>query len=139
MALSAFDDRDHKPTDAQLARTLGPAHAQWQRARELVAERVPELRETWGFTSASTGWGLRLARGKRVLLYLTPGDGSFLASTALGEKAVAAARERRYPKAFLALLDEAPRFAEGRGVRLTVRLARDLASVERLVALKLET
>ena len=139
MALGAFDDRAREPTEAQLARTLGPAHALWQRTRELVAERVPQLHEAWGYTSASTGWGLRLARGKRVLLYLTPREGSFLASTALGEKAVASARERRFPKAFLALLEEAPRYAEGRGVRVTVRLPRDLASVERLLALKLGT
>lgn len=139
MALSAFDDRAREPTPAQLAQALGPAHAQWNRARELVRERVPELREVWGYSSASTGWGLRLVLGKRVLLYLTPQEGGFLVSTALGEKAVASARARRTPQAFLALLEDAPRYAEGRGVRLTVRRSRDLASVERLLALKLGT
>jgi hypothetical protein len=46
---------------------------------------------------------------------MTPQKGRFLASFALGEKAVLAARAAGLPAALLAAVDAAPRYAEGRG------------------------
>jgi hypothetical protein len=80
--------------------------------------------------------GLRLKKGTRVIVYLTPRAGKFLASIALGERAVAAARERGLPGPALAAIDAAPRYAEGRGVRLVVSTADDVKTVRQLAAAK---
>jgi hypothetical protein len=50
---------------------------------------------------------------------------------------VAAARQSDLSKTTLKLLDEAPRYAEGTGVRLIVKATKDLASVRKLAAIKL--
>jgi hypothetical protein len=134
MALSHFTDKSHRPSEGDLGSALGPSWPLWREIQRLVAAQVPRVAEEWGYT---TGWSLRLKQGKRVILYMTPCEGHFLASTALGEKAVAAARERRVPKAFLTLLDDAPRYAEGRGIRLAVRRASDVRLVGHLITLKL--
>jgi hypothetical protein len=67
---------------------------------------------------------------------MTPCRGYFLASFALGEKACRAAHEAGLPSPILAIVDAAPKYAEGRGVRIPVRNQRDVNGVERLAAIK---
>jgi hypothetical protein len=71
------------------------------------------------------------------VVYLAPRRGHFTASFALGEKACAAAKQAGLPASILSIIDDAPRYAEGRGVRIPVHTARDLAGVVTLAALKM--
>jgi hypothetical protein len=136
MALSAFSDKQHPPGEDALRGVLDDAHAPWMRLIELVGHRVDSLSTAWGFTSASTGWGLRLKRGDRILVYMTPGQGRFLVSFALGEKAVAAAHVAGPPATVLQAIEDAPRYAEGRGVRFEVRRMCDVAPLAVLAQVK---
>ena len=68
---------------------------------------------------------------------MTPRKGCFLASFALGDKAALAARTGGLPAAVLKIIEEAPRYAEGRGVRLEVRTARDVRDEVMLAAIKM--
>jgi hypothetical protein len=55
----------------------------------------------------------------------------------LGEKAVKAAHTVPLDESVLALIDEAPKYAEGRGVRVEVRTKKDIESVRQLAAVKM--
>ena len=136
MALSAFDDKTKPPQDGELKTTLGTTFALWTRLKAAVAKDLGPVTEVWGFASKSTGWGLRLKQKDRVILYMTPCQGYFLASMALGEKAVALAHERKLPAAVLDVIDTAKKYAEGRGVRIEVRTAKDVQHVRQLVEVK---
>jgi len=57
-------------------------------------------------------------------------------SFALGEKAVAAARAHKLPAAVLKAIESAPKYAEGRGVRLEVRQAREVSALATLAEIK---
>jgi hypothetical protein len=72
MALSAFDDRSRQPQDHELVATLGSTFAFWNELKRLMSSRFAPLSMEWGFTSKKTGWGLRLKREKRTILYMTP-------------------------------------------------------------------
>jgi hypothetical protein len=95
------------------------------------------FRDEWAFAGATFGWSLRLKHAKRVIVHMTPCTDHFLASFALGEKACAAAREWGLPASILALIADAPKFAEGRGVRIPVRTQKDARAVRKLAAIKL--
>jgi len=136
VALSAFDDPARSPAPAAVGRCLGEVAPLWAELVAHVAGACPPLDEVWNFAGAKFGWSLRLKRADRILVYLTPQDGRFLVGLVLGEKAVAEAAERGLPPAVLALLDAAPRYAEGRGIRLTIAPGDDLDTVRHLVALK---
>ena len=138
MTLSAFDDKAHPPEPHELRTTLGHAWSAWIRLVELVREPVPSLNELWAFAGKSTGWGMRLREGDRVLAYMTPRRGSFLFSIVLGEAAVARATSRKLPAAILAAIDAAPLYAEGRGVRFEVEDDASVAAFAELVTLKRE-
>jgi len=137
MALSAFDDPEAPPSERDLSRRLGAAAPAWDALLSKLRLDVDGLEEAWGFAGAKFGWSLRVKRKERVLLYLTPVDGSFLAGIVLGEKAVAAARGAGLPDALLARIEAAPRYAEGRGLRVPLGPGDDVEPIRRLVALKL--
>jgi hypothetical protein len=137
MALSAFDDKSIPPQDNDLAAMLGGTFVFWNELKRLMASRFAPLSIERGFTSKKTGWGLRLKQEKRTILYMTPCKGYFLASFALGEKAVKAARENDLPVSVVKVIDSAKKYAEGRGVRLEVRSAEDVRNVEKLAVIKM--
>lgn len=138
MALSGFADKAHQPTEKDLRRVLGKAYAVWVRLIELVSDRLAPILPVWGFTGAKFGWGLRLKRKDRVILYMTPREHHFLVSFALGEKAVLAAHAHKLPAAVLKAIESAPKYAEGRGVRFEVRQVREVAALAILAEIKNE-
>jgi len=136
MALSAFADKARQPAEKDLRSVLDKSYTAWVRLIELVCDRISPITQVWGFTSVSTGWGLRLKRKDRVILYMTPREGYFLVSFALGEKAVASAHAHELPPAVLKAIESAPKYSEGRGVRLEVRQAREVSALATLAEIK---
>lgn len=126
------------PTGRDLEHTLGPAGlALWNHLKASVARQFPPLTEEWTWAGNAAGWSLRLKRKSRAVVYLTPYDGYFRASFALGEKAAAAAHREKLPARALALIDAAPRYVEGRAVRIEVRRMGDVRLAEAIATIKM--
>lgn len=92
----------------------------------------------WSFSSPKTGWGLRIKRNERTVLSMIPTQDHFIASFALGEKAVQAAHHSDLPDSVLTVIDNAPKYAEGRGVKLHVRSLQDVDNAEKLAVIKMK-
>lgn len=137
MALSAFDDKSSAPDADAIAQTLGRSAALWTTLKESLAAEVDTLAEEWTFAGKAYGWSLRLKQKKRAIVYLTPCEKHFRASFALGEKACAAAQSAGLSRDTLALIEAAPRYAEGRGVRMPVRRRADVDQVLRVARVKM--
>lgn len=133
---NAFAGRAGAPGDSDLTSALGAARPLWDRLLAEAAGKLGASACEWKSYSPKHGWSLRVMRRKRTIVWLTPRDGSYGATFVLGEKAVAAARNGGLPAKLLKAIDEAPRYPEGRGVRLSVRSARDLPGVMKLAAIK---
>ena len=136
MPLSAFDDKAHQPKEADIKAKLGKSYPAWVELRGEVISKYPPIAEVWAYTGKSTGWGMRLKLGERIIMYMTPCDGYFRASFVLGEKAVQAAREAKLPASVLAVIDSARKYAEGRGVRFEVRSVKDIKGLVELAGIK---
>jgi len=137
MAYSIFEDKKSKPTQTQLDEALGLSATHWKALVEHAKGEYAPLAEEWGFSGEKWGWSARLKQKKRTIVYLTPRAKHFVAGFALGENAVAALRDAGLPAEVWQVIDEAPRYAEGRGVRLEVRTKRDLDAVKRIAAAKM--
>jgi len=133
MSPNAFIGRTKPPTDEELSTELGAARALWD---ELIAGLALPIEE-WNSYSPKAGWSLKLKLKKRTILYLAPCHGSFRVAFILGAKAVEAARHSKLSKAVLKIIDEAPRYPEGTGVRLEIAARKDLAAVKKLAEVKL--
>jgi len=138
MVENAFIGKAECPTDEELTAELGTAKPVWDRLLQELADEQDLVIREWNSYSRKAGWSLRLKRGERNIVYLSPGRGMFMASFALGDNAVAAARRSKLPKHILEIIDAAKRYAEGTAVRLDIGQSDNIAPVKKLVAIKLE-
>ena len=137
MKPNAFIGEVAPPTERDLAEALGPAKTYWDAVVVDMARDLGCPECEWKSYSPKHGWALRLKRGKRNIAHLSPCSGSFVVVFILGERAVAAARASQLGVRANALLDAAPRYPEGTGLRFEVTSARSLPLIRKIAAIKL--
>ena len=137
LALQSMFDSSQQPLRSTVTTYLGSSAPLWSSVIAQAIKRAPQLAEAWHFAGPKIGWSLRLVDGDRIVVYLTPGEGSFWVGLVLGAKAVAAAREAGLSAAAAAVLDVAPKHTEGQGVRFQVASRKDTAPFEELLSIKL--
>ena len=138
VAPNAFAGRRDPPSDAALAAVLRESHPLWL---TLVSDLERDLKldaAQWHSSSVKLGWSLRLQLKKRNIVYLGPRDGWFLAAFALGDRAVASARNSELPARVINLIAQAKRYAEGTAVRIEVRNEAEADVVKLLARIKAE-
>ncbi len=135
---NAFIGRTTPPTEAEVAAALGAAKLPWDAIVVDLARELALPEREWKSYSVKYGWSLRLKRGKRNIVHLAPCRGSFDVLFILGDRAVSAARASRLGRAAERLIDAAPRYPEGTGIRLRVSRSRDVPLIRKLAKIKLE-
>ena len=137
-AQNAFLGKTTRPSESDLEKALGRAMPLWdQLVAQLASEHDVATRE-WKSYSAKNGWSLRLMRGKRTIVWLAPYAGCFQVAFIFGERAVTAIRQAAVPARVLRMLDKAPKYPEGTGLRFEIKTAKDIAVVKKLAAIKLQ-
>jgi hypothetical protein len=138
MKPNAFIGRTKAPSGADLAAALGDVKPLWD---EVVVDMARELGLTgaeWKSYGVKHGWVLQLRRGKRNIVHLAPCEGSFRVLLILGDRAVATARAAGLGTKAAKLLDDAPRYPEGTGMRLEISRARQIPLLRKLARIKLD-
>jgi hypothetical protein len=136
MPENAFINKPKQPTAKELAAALGAAQVAWDELLAALSRDQGVNAYEWKSYSPKAGWSLRVKRKERTIVWLTPSEGSFLVTFILGEKAMRAARQVRFPQRVAQAINEAPKYPEGTGVRLAVKAPRDLRTVMKLAAIK---
>ena len=139
MSPSAFLDHGSPPSERALEATLGKGSGWWAELRADLSSAFPPLVVKWSFSGNAHGWILQLRQKRRTVLYMVPCPGFFVASFALSEKACQAARGSTLSARVREIIHHAPKYPEGRGVRLEVRNRKDLADVQELASIKMAT
>lgn len=138
-SVNAFIGWEQQPTDAELSAALGDSgRGLWDELLAAVVTQHGVMEEEWTSYSKKAGWSMRLRQRKRNILYLSPMTGSsFLVTLILGPKAMDAAREAKWTKAIVKILDEAPKYPEGFGLRIPMKSSKDVPAVVRLAGIKI--
>lgn len=137
MPVNAFLGWPNQPTDEELASALGPAKALWDETLDLLADENGVKVREWKSYSRKAGWSLLLKCGTRTIVYLIPREACFQVAFVLGDKAMKSARQLKLPSRILKILDEAPRYAEGTGVRIEISGRTNIPVIQKLAAIKL--
>jgi len=137
MKTNAFIGLTRTPTEKQLAEALGPARPAWDGLLDGVA-RAHGLTPAWKSYSIKMGWVLQLKQKQRNIVHLGPCRGSFQTLIIFGDKAMAVVREIGWPQRIRKIINEAPRYPEGTGVRLQIKKAKDIDVVKKLAAIKMD-
>ncbi len=136
-----FADKSHPPDDADLARVLGGSKRHWDKLVAAVQKLRADVATGWKYYTGKYGWTFIARDKRRNVLYLKPRAKCFLASLALGDKALAAAEEAagrsELPTGLVESIRNSLKYPEGRAVRIEVHSAADVATIEKLVAIRL--
>jgi len=135
---NAFTGKSKAPADDELAAALGAAKPLWDQLLSQLASQQRLIVREWHAHSQKAGWSLRMKRRERNIVYLSPSRGCFMASFALGQKAIEAARANGLPSSVLKLIAAARKYAEGTAVRIEVRTPEDVEVVVKLAGIKLD-
>jgi hypothetical protein len=136
---NAFIGKNQKPSPEDLAAALGPTAALWDKFIESMASELGVDTQEWKEVYPNKyGWSLRLKKKTRNIVYLSPYRGFFMVGFILSDRAMKAAGEARFPATVTTAIATAPRYPEGTGLRLAVKTARDLPSLRKLAAIKVE-
>ncbi len=138
MTPNAFIGWTKAPTEADLTAALGGAKPAWDLITVDLAQELGLSDREWKCYSEKYGWSLRPKRGKRNIVHLGPCENVFQVVLILGDRAVAAARASRLGRAAIKLLDEAPRYPEGTGIRLEVSGPKHIPLIRKFARIKLE-
>jgi hypothetical protein len=136
--VNAFKGKSDRPTDAEIANTLGPAAPLWTEFVQWMAQEEGVTEQEWkGIVVKKYGWSLRLKENKRNIVYLSPGESCFMASFVLSDKALNAAKKLKLPEAAAKEIATAQRYPEGNGIRLLVSKASHLRAIRTIATVKL--
>ena len=136
--LNAFIGKKEQPSPEEVAAALGPAAGLWNDLIDWMATKLGVSTQEWsGIYPHKYGWSLKLKLKKRTILYMGASAGCFRVSFVLSDKAMAAAKEAKFPKKIEQALAEAPHYPEGNGLVLVVNKAADLAPIRKLAEIKL--
>jgi hypothetical protein len=137
MPANAFIGKTEQPTDGELSAALGPAKATWDQLLADLAEELGVNVHEWKCHSVKWGWSLRVKRKARTIVWLSPSADCFTVLFILGSKAMSAVRQTRFPQRIVKVLNDAPKYPEGTGVRLEVKSVKQLGPLMKLATIKL--
>ena len=135
--ISIFQDKALTPTEQDLKNGLGNTFNLWIRIRDFVMDRYPDGLGEWNFPGKKYGWSFRIKDKKRAIIYLLPRELYFKAAFIFGEKAMQAILESDVAESIKTELQQARKYAEGRGIRIDVKNEEPLKDIKSLVEIKL--
>ena len=137
MTPNAFIGKTEKPTDAELTAALGPARVVWDQLLEELDREFGVNVHEWNSYSPKAGWSLRVKRKARTIVWLGPRAGAFVAAFIFGDQAMRAARAGKLPQRIVKIMNEAPKYPEGTGIRIALKTPKDVTGIKMLAAIKI--
>jgi len=138
METNAFIGKAERPTDQELAEAMGSAKPVWDSLIDAMAAEHDVTIQEWKNYSLRSGWALQLKKKKRTIIHMAPCAGCFRIALILGDRAMEAARQSGPSARISKLLDEAVKYPEGTGIRMTIKSLKDIPTVKKLAVVKLE-
>ena len=138
MSTNDFNDKQVMPDEAALAAEIGETKEVLDRICSFIETETGQLTKEWKHYGQKSGWTLKLLSKKRNLLFVGPEEGYFIIAFVFGDRAVEAVVKSQLPEPIKNDLQNARKYAEGRGIRFEIRDDRDLDSVLQLIRIKIE-
>ena len=139
MASSIFTDKVNTPDITDLQAALGDSYPLWQTIVEYIHQKYNDTEEEWIYPGVKYGWSLRIKDKCRSILYLLPRDNYFKAAFIFGQRATDRIMSSCVRSMIKTELESAREYAQGRGIKIDVRIPSVIKSINILIDIKLET
>lgn len=134
MDISAFIDKNEKPSDTDLEKALGSTYRLWQEIAGYANAKHEKATNEWNYMK---GWNFRIKDKKRAILYLLPRNGFFKVAFVFGQKATDIVMSRSISEQIKAELSASKPYAEGRGLRIDIKDSSSIKDIKELIDIKL--
>ena len=135
---SFFLDKSTTPTPHDLKLVLENTYPIWQEIENLVYEQYPDGQPKWNFPGKKYGWNFTIKDKRRALIYFIPQKSSFEVAFVFGQKATDMILENDFDPLIKKKLQEAKKYAEGRGIRIEIKDKTYLQDIKKLITVKLK-
>jgi hypothetical protein len=135
--ISIFPHKESVPTDEELKVALGNTYDIWIRLHDLVMDRYPKGILDWNYPGKKWGWNYRIKDKKRAIIYFLPRENYFKVALVFGQKAYDMVMASGISVEIKNDLQQATKYAEGRGIRIDVRNDSIIPDIMQLVEIKL--
>ena len=138
MSKSSFIDKNHQPSEAEIAAVLSSARTNWDLALEgirAVGKTQEDLKFMYG---RPYGWGIRLRLKGKLLTALYPNQNYFVVQVILDSKRLKEVGQiRLHPNAREAI-QNANLYPEGKWLFIKIETRADVEDVKELLKLKMK-
>lgn len=135
--ISIFQDKTILPTDNDLVERLGSTYDLWMLIQNFVLSKYPNGLSEWNYPGKKYGWSYRIKDKKRAILYFLPRDNYFKVAFVFGQKATDIVMASDIFPEIKTELMQARKYAEGRGIRITVNNDLRIPDIKKLIEIKL--
>jgi hypothetical protein len=136
MSVSAFTDKLCRPSNSEVAKSLGSSYQRWLALIEHLRHK-PGSKEDFAFLyGKGYGWALRFRLKGKLLTSLFPNEGYFAVQVNLTKTQLSKVGRMRLHRNALAAIERATLYAEGKWTFTPVRSDVDLKDVFCLIELK---
>jgi hypothetical protein len=139
MDISIFTDKNRKPEEDELEKSLGNTYPVWQKIIQYIFSVYPYSQNEWNYPGGKYGWSFRIKDKKRAIIYLLPRDGFFKVAIVFGPKATDMVMKSDVSESIKSELTAAKAYAEGRGIRIDVRDETVVKDIIKLINIKIST
>jgi signal transduction histidine kinase len=138
MPTDFFDKKENIPTFDHLEKVLQESYQILKELIDYISNSYGDLAPCWKYYSPKYGWTLKMLFKKRNLFFITPDRDKFYISFVFGDKSVEAVNLSQISESIKNELNNARRYAEGRGVRLEIMDRGQLEDLKQLADIKID-
>lgn len=135
---SIFIDKNKTPDDSDLKLGLKDCYKLWKELENYTLDCDTQNKPLWKFTSEKFGWGFQIKDKKRTIVYLLPRDKYFKVGLVFGKKAVEKIMSTKIHDSIKKLINDAPEYAEGKGIRIDINDESQLNDIKALIEIKIK-
>lgn len=135
---SIFQDKTITPGEKDLVLALAGTYPLWTEIRDIVLELYPEGLAEWNYPGKKYGWSFRIKDKKRAIIYFLPRASCFKVAFVFGQKAFEAILASSISPEIKTALENATKYAEGRGIRIDVENKTILPDIRMMIEIKLK-
>ncbi|MBN1117441.1 MAG: DUF3788 domain-containing protein [Bacteroidales bacterium] len=138
MPVKYFDKKELQPAEKNLELVLGNSYEVLRELSEYLKTNYHEPIPEWKFYSPKYGWTLKMLLKKRNLFFLSPRENAFSITFVFGDKALNAINESDLPADIKESLNNARKYAEGRGINLIIDDNSKTEILKQLIQIKIK-
>jgi len=136
--ISIFTDKATIPSHGVLIEILGESYDLWKQIEDFVMKKYPQGLAEWNYPGKKYGWSYRIKDMKRAIIYFLPRSHYFKVAFVFGQKAMDMIMESTISFEIKEDLEQATKYAEGRGIRIEVKNDSIIPDIKRLIEIKLK-